>query len=287
MKQFATVLLAALVLSGCGQSNNDENQTQDSTAEQPASTTPPKEGYELVWADEFDYAGLPDSTKWAYDTEGNSEGWGNDEAQHYTTAVLRNSEVKDGKLFITAINETVEGKAFSSARLQSREAWEHVRVEVAAKLPIGRGTWPAIWMMPGGWSFNDGNWPAIGEIDIMEHVGHDVGTVHASAHSQDYQWQASTQQTATVKVADPDKDFHTYAMEWSQERMQSFMDDSMYFEYVNEGLGETKWPYDKPFYLLLNLAVGGAWGSVKGIDTTAFPQVFEIDYVRIYRKTAN
>lgn len=242
-----------------------------------------KSEYKLIWADEFDYMGLPDSTKWIYDTEGNEQGWGNNEAQHFTVGKKENAYVSDGVLKITAINESIEGKDFSSARLVSNADWKYGRVEVKAKLPNGRGTWPAIWMMPGGWSFNDGNWPDVGEIDIMEHVGYDLGVIHASAHSKDYQWQKGSQKTGLMFVSDVSEAFHTYAMEWTPKVMKTYVDDSCYFEYKNEGLGDAKWPYDKPFYLILNVSVGGAWGNVQGIDSSAFPQTMEIDYVRIYK----
>ncbi len=239
--------------------------------------------YQLVWQDEFDYSGLPDSTKWKYDTEGNEAGWGNHEEQFYTDAEIDNARVDDGVLKIVARKENFEGKKFTSARLVSKADWKYGKIEVNAKLPPGRGTWSAIWMMPGGWSFHDGNWPDIGEIDIMEHVGHELGIIHASAHSKDYQWQANTQQTATIDVPDVSEKFHSYILEWTPNVMKAFVDDSLYFEYKNEGLGETKWPYDKPFYLIMNLAVGGAWGSMQGIDKDAFPQTMEVDYVRVYQ----
>jgi len=241
-------------------------------------------GYELVWADEFDYVGLPDSTKWAYDTEGNVHGWGNHEAQYYTEARKENARVENGILHINAIHENVEGKEYSSARLISKADWKYGKVEVRAKLPDARGTWSAIWMMPGGWSFSDGDWPNIGEIDIMEHVGHDLGVIHASAHSKDYQWQKKTQKTGTVNIPDVNENFHSYILEWTPEVMKAYVDDQLYFEYKNEGLGVDKWPYDKPFYLILNVAVGGAWGSIEGIDADAFPQTMEVDYVRIFQK---
>ena len=241
-------------------------------------------GWKLAWGDEFNYSGLPDSTKWIYDTEGNSSGWGNNEAQLYTDARKENAHVENGKLYINAIRESYEGKTYSSARLNSKAAWQFGRIEVRAKIPAGIGTWPAIWMMPGGWSFNDGNWPAIGEIDILEHVGHDVNVIHASAHSKDYQWQAGTQKTAVITVPGATENFHTYMLEWSSEVMKISVDDSCYFEYKNEGLGESKWPYNKPFYLILNLAIGGVWGSAKGMDETVYPQTMEFEYVRVYQK---
>jgi len=240
--------------------------------------------YKLVWNDEFDYTGLPDSTRWHYDTEGNEFGWGNNEAQHYTKANLKNARVEDGVLKIIARKEDYAGKKYTSARLVSNADWKYGKVEVNARLPKARGTWSAIWMMPGNWSYLDGNWPDIGEIDIMEHVGHNLGTVHASAHSKDYQWQKNTQKTATIFIPDVSDEFHSYILEWTPDAIKAFVDDSLYFDYKNEGLGEAKWPYTKPFKLIMNVAVGGTWGNVEGIDDEAFPQTMEIDYVRIYQK---
>ncbi len=252
---------------------------------QPKKPSQKDNNYELVWSDEFETDGLPDSSKWSYDTEGNSGGWGNNEEQFYTVGKKENASVENGILKITALREDIEGKKYSSARLMSKADWQGGRMEIRAKIPGGRGTWAAIWMMPGGWSFNDGNWPEVGEIDIMEHVGHESNTIHASAHSKDYQWQVGTQKTGIMTVPDATENFHNYILDWTDTVMKVYVDDSCYFTYQNEGLGESKWPYDKPYYLLLNVAVGGAWGSIKGIDDAAFPQTMEVDYVRIYKKT--
>lgn len=241
--------------------------------------------YELVWQDEFDYVGLPDSAKWAYDTEGNEHGWGNNESQFYTENRIENANVEDGLLKIIALKEDYKEKEYTSARLMTKADWKYGKIETRAKLPSGVGTWAAIWMMPGGWSFNDGNWPDVGEFDIMEHVGSDCNIVHASAHSRDYQWQKGTQKTNTIRVEGATEAFHTYTWEWTPDVVKAYVDGSLFFEYKNEGLGESKWPYDKPFYLILNVAVGGAWGSVNGIDIAAFPQMMEVDYVRVYQKT--
>jgi len=241
-------------------------------------------GWQLVWSDEFEVDGLPDSTRWSYAVGGH--GWGNQELQYYTEARSENARVEDGHLLLTAVEEAYQGNGFTSARLTTsgKAAWQHGRFEVRAKLPGARGTWPAIWMMPDGWDFDQGGWPDVGEIDIMEHVGTAVGTVHASAHSRDYQWQRGTQKTGTISVPDATDAFHTYALEWSAEAIRAFVDGEMYFEYVNEGEGPGTWPYDKPFYLILNVAVGGAWGGQQGIDTAAFPQTMAVDYVRVYQR---
>lgn len=280
MIKYAIFLLNTLITtSGC--INNDNGVSNSQLTDVLDSNE-----YLLVWNDEFEYTGLPDSTKWKFDTEGNRDGWGNNEAQYYTETNEKNAIVKNGILKIVARKENYGGKEYTSARLVSKADWKYGKIVVNAKLPEGIGTWSAIWMMPGGWTFNDGNWPDIGEIDIMEHVGHDLGVIHTSAHSKDYQWKKNTQKTATIFIPDADKEFHSYILEWDQNVLKAFVDDSLYFAYENEGLGETKWPYDKSFYLILNIAIGGAWGSMKGIDDEAFPQTMEMDYVRIYQKDA-
>jgi beta-glucanase (GH16 family) len=248
--------------------------------------------YQLVWSDEFDYNGLPDPTKWDYDTEGNEAKWGNNEAEYYTKARIENAKVENGVLSIVARKENYENQKYTSARIFTKADWKYGKFEVMAKLPAGRGSWAAIWMMPEGWSFNDGGWPDVGEFDIMEHVGSDLGVIHASAHSKDYQWQNGTQKTNTAQVSNVTDKFHLYSWEWTPEVVKAYVDNQLFFEYKNEGLGETKWPYNKAFHLLLNVAIGGAWGSVKveendvvkGVDDSAFPQAMEIEYVRVYQK---
>lgn len=255
-----------------------------SSCKQYKSKSQKTDDYKLVWEDEFSKNKIPDSLKWEYDTIGNEAGWGNNEAQVYTAFDPENAFVSDGNLNIRALNEKINNKDFSSARLISKVAWKFAKIEVRAKLPAGRGTWSAIWMMPENWRFPHGNWPDVGEIDIMEHVGHDAGTIHASAHSKNYQWQKGTQKTATIFVPDATQEFHNYTFEWDEDEMRTAVDDSVYFVYRNQGLGPDSWPYNKSFYLILNLAVGGAWGSLQGIDTSAFPQIMQIDYVKVYQK---
>jgi beta-glucanase (GH16 family) len=274
--KYIAFLLAILLVASCNQKKANTSNTDSANKSQNE--------YELVWQDEFDYSGLPDSTLWRYDTEGNNAGWGNNEAQFYTVERLENANVENGILQVIAQKEDYQDKNYTSARLVSKADWKYGKIETRAKLPAGRGTWAAIWMMPGGWTFNTGNWPDIGEFDIMEHVGYEPGVIHASAHSKDYQWQVGTQKTDTIHIADATETYHSYTWEWTPEVVKAYVDDRLYFEYKNEGLGETKWPYDKPFYLILNVAVGGAWGSMKGIDDGAFPQTMEVDYVRVYQK---
>ena len=270
----AVIHILAIIIIGMLMTNCDLN---------PKVPIAVEEEWELVWQDDFNYSGLPDSTKWDYDTEGNAAGWGNHEAQHYTKLDKDNAWVENGILKITARKEDQEGKNYTSARLISKVDWQYGKVEVKAKLPKARGTWSAIWMMPEGWSFKDGNWPDIGEIDIMEHVGHDLGIIHASAHSKDYQWQKNTQKTNTIQIPKVYEKFHSYILEWTPDVISCYVDEKLYFTYENEKLGESKWPYDKPFYLILNVAVGGAWGNLQGIDEEAFPQKMEVDYVKVYQ----
>ena len=245
-----------------------------------------KTDWQLVWSDEFDYTGLPDPTKWSYDTDGNATGWGNNEAQHYTAGNPQNAYVADGTLKIVAIREIagIEGKNYSSARLVSKEKgdWRYGRFVIRAKLPTGIGTWPAIWMLPTDWTY--GGWPASGEIDIMENVGYDPDTIVGSAHTQKYYHSIGTHKNGQIKCPTAYSQFHTYVLEWDAQEYRIFLDDEPFFTFKNEGTGSETWPFDQRFHLLLNLAIGGNWGGKMGIDDTKFPHTFEIDYVRVYQK---
>src|SRR5205085_12137598 len=155
------------------------------------------------------------------------------------------------------------------------------RIEVRAKVPSGRGTWPAIWTLA---DEPNARWPACGEIDIMEHVGFDPGKIHANIHTAKYNHVKRNGKGSQLSVPDATSAFHVYALEWSSERLDFFVDDQKYFTYENEKTGSDAWPYDKPHYLILNLAIGGAWGGQKGIDESIFPQRYYFDYVRVYQK---
>jgi beta-glucanase (GH16 family) len=233
-----------------------------------------------VWADEFAYEGKPDPAKWDYDLGGS--GWGNNELQYYTNS-LENARVTGGRLLITARKETVENREYSSARLVSRNKGDFLygRFEVKAKLPAGRGTWPAIWMLPTDWAY--GGWPASGEIDIMEHVGYDPDRVHVTVHTEAYNHAKNTQKGASKLVANATTDFHLYRVDWTPYAIRGYIDNQQVFQFINEGRGYTVWPFDKRFHLLLNIAVGGNWGGAQGVDPEVFPQSMEIEYVRVYR----
>lgn len=239
--------------------------------------------YELVWSDEFDYEGKPDTTKWGYDTGGS--GWGNNELQYYTAG--ENVEVKDGYCVITARKEDYKNSSYTSTRMVSRNKgdWLYGKIEVCAKLPVGKGTWPAIWMLPTDYRY--GSWPASGEIDIMEHVGYDQDNIHGSIHTQSYYHKINTQKTATKKVSGVSEEFHVYSLEWLPDQIIIYIDDVEYFrfkptKYKAEPTFK-EWPFDKRMHLLINLAIGGDWGGARGIDESIFPQEFVIDYVRVYQ----
>lgn len=253
--------------------------------------------WELVWNDEFDYLGAPDAAKWSHDV------WParkvNDEDQAYTDR-LKNVRVEGGKLVIEAHKESYANAEYSSGRIHSLGKGDFLygRAEIRAKLPPGQGSWAAIWMLPSDpfkyattckenedWQGSDScdAWPNSGEIDIMEHVGYDMNRVHGTVHTKAYYWVNGEQRKATVEARDVDQAFHDYAVEWTPERIDIFFDGSRYFTYLNESEGWQAWPFDHPYHLILNLAIGGAWGRAGGpIDDSVFPSRMEVDYVRVY-----
>ncbi len=237
--------------------------------------------WKLVWADEFNYKGLPDSSKWNYDVGG--DGWGNHELEFYTAKRLENARVGNGLLTIEARKENYKGMQYTSARLvtKGKGDWKYGKIEVRARLPRGKGTWPAIWMLG---STTPLKWPDDGEIDIMEHVGFDPGNIHASIHCRKYYHSIGTQKTAITSVPDCMDKFHVYKMEWNAESIRIFVDDKEYFRFANEHSGRDGWPFDQPAHLLLNIAVGGDWGGQKGVDENIWPQKMEVDYVRVFQE---
>jgi DUF1680 family protein/beta-glucanase (GH16 family) len=256
--------------------------------------------WKLVWSDEFDEPGLPNPARWSYET-----GFiANNEAQFYTSARKENARVENGMLIIEARKErwnnpfydparkasgrgrrNVEAAEYTSARLTTRgkAAWTYGRIEVSAKLPAGRGTWPAIWML--GTNIREAGWPACGEIDIMENVGFEPGVIHANIHTKKYNHVAKTNKGDKISIADASEAFHVYAVDWDAKQMDFFVDGQKYLTYHNEGSGPAAWPYDKDQFLILNLAIGGDWGGQKGIDDSIFPQQLVVDYVRVFQRT--
>jgi beta-glucanase (GH16 family) len=266
------LLLFSAVACGGGGGSTAAPATPSPTA------TPGPAGWTLAFSDEFDAAGALDPAKWGYEV-----GYiRNDEKQSYTSR-SENVRAEGGNLVIEARKEAYQGYGYTSASINTLGRFEFLygRVEVRAKLPTGDGTWPAIWML--GTNRTQVGWPTCGEIDIMENVGFDPLRIHGSVHTAAYNHTIGTQKSASVIVASPWEDFHVYAMEWFADHIDVFVDGQKYFTFRNEGTGSRVWPFDKAQYLLVNLAIGGAWGGQKGIDDSRFPHRYLIDYVRIYR----
>ena len=239
----------------------------------------------LVWSDEFDYNGLPDSLRWGYDLgDGcpNVCGWGNNELQYYTARNSKNARVEKGVLVVEAHRETMGTKNYTSARLVSKFKgdWTYGRIAVKAKVPRGLGVWPAIWMLPTDWKY--GGWPASGEIDIMEHVGYMPDSIFGSVHTKSFNHAIGTQSTKGIFLNDVATAFHEYAIDWHPDRIDFSCDGKVFHSFANQKTGADAWPFDQRFHLLLNLAVGGNWGGKMGVDEKIWPQRMEVDYVRVY-----
>jgi beta-glucanase (GH16 family) len=238
--------------------------------------------YKLIWSDDFNYVGKPDPNKWVFDIGGH--GGGNLEAQFYTDN-SRNCFVEDGKLTITAIKEQIENKEYTSSKIHTfgKFSFQYGRVAVKAKLPRGKGTWPAIWLLADS-IHDDKPWPLCGELDVMEHVGRDPYNIVLTLHSQSYNHRLKSQQTITLKVDNCFDEFVEYAMNWKKDSVEYFIDDISVAKFKRNGIKdentEIGWPFDQPFHLLINLAIGGTWGGE--IDDSIFPVKYEIEYVRIY-----
>lgn len=242
---------------------------------------PTPAGYRLVWQDEFNSAGrrLPDNAKWWYETGGG--GWGNNEKQTYVSGREGKDTValvSDGTLKITAKKV---GDKVLSVRMNTVDSWTYGYFEASLKLPVGKGTWPAFWMMPKNFT----RWPGDGEIDIMEHVGYHPNYVSSSIHCQAYYHSIGTQKTHEIYLATAQKEFHTYACEWTEDYVRFFFDGELHFTFYNDHKNNyDTWPFYNPFYLKLNLAWGGNWGGAMGLDESCLPATYEIDYVRVFKK---
>ncbi|MEM9836640.1 MAG: glycoside hydrolase family 16 protein [Bacteroidota bacterium] len=271
MEQYAVgkyliVILMCLATASCGEKETPPTMTR------------------LVFADEFDQDGAVDTTKWLFETvPPNNGSWWNGEKQHYTDR-LDNAHISDGTLKIVARKDsfTVAGstKEYTSARLNSTFSFTYGRVEVRAKLPQGAGTWPAIWTL--GSNIDSVNWPACGEIDIMEHWGHDPTKISSAIHTTACSGVSNCKdhRVGTQVVKDYDSNFHTYSMEWTPESITFYLDNQRLYAYNPRVKTADNWPFTKDQYLLLNVAVGGAWFDV---DPTFTQSTMEIDYVRVYQ----
>lgn len=244
-------------------------------------------GYALVWQEEFDTErlsdgkpALPDTEKWWF--EAMPKGAVNNELQTYPGQGFRGNDtvtaIYDGTLKIIAQKS---GSDIISARINTIESWTYGYFEARLRVPGGKGTWPAFWMLPKDFQ----HWPLDGEIDIMEYVGYRPNVVQSSIHTQSYNHVQRTEKTATKTIRNAETEFHVYAVEWTADYIKGFVDGEEYFHFGNDGNGDKHtWPFNVPFYLKLNLAWGGDWGGSQGIDEDALPAVYEIDYVRVYQK---
>jgi beta-glucanase (GH16 family) len=261
------------------------------------SRQPEARQWRQVWSDEFDYEGLPDPARWHVDQ------WParkvNDEDQAYT-ARADNVRVASGSLILQAHKEDYQGAAFTSGRVHGRGLGDvlYGRIDIRAKLPRGQGLWSALWMLPSdpyhyATTCDDGKewqgnpdcdaWPNSGEIDIMEHVGYDMKRVHSTVHTQRFFSSGPDLRNASIEVADVAGGFHVYSLEWAPEVIRVFVDGVEFYRYDRNDADWRDWPFDQPFHLIMNLAVGGFWGRAGGpIDSTAFPAKMEIDYVRVF-----
>ena len=234
-------------------------------------------GYELVWQDDFSGASEQLVDKWRY--ENWAPGRVNHELQRYLPDDRRTSYIQDGALYIVARKD---GDQVISARMNSRESWQYGYFEAAIWLPKGKGTWPAFWMMPDDQSKG---WPACGEIDIMEEVGVDANITSSSIHCETYNHVKNTQKTASRTIVGAEDEYHVYALEWTEDYIKTYVDGVPLLEFRNDKAGrESTWPFNKKFFLILNLAWGGDWGGYAGVDERALPCTMKVDYVRVYKK---
>ena len=274
------VIFTVAVATSCG-----GQATQTST-----TTTPPASPtYQLVWSDEFSGAdgSSPDGTKWAIQTGGG--GWGNNELESYT-ARPSNVQVSGGNLVISAIKEDYTGadgiaRHYTSARMQTKGLFsqQYGRFEARIKIPKGQGMWPAFWML--GNNIDTAGWPACGEIDIMENIGKEPSIVHGTLHAPGYPPEGYTAAYTLPNGQSFADDFHVFAVEWEPQQIRLYVDGGLYATDTKTGSPQpNSWPFDgPPFFLLMNLAVGGDWPGNPD-TTTQFPQQMLVDYVRVYQK---
>jgi beta-glucanase (GH16 family) len=306
-RRACSAVVALMVLAACSSSESSEVAAPTVTASSevvepsvdPSTTADPTttiatpaevpvsapEGMELVWSDEFDGTEI-DPSNWTYDLGGG--GWGNGEVQHYTDRST-NARVQNGLLVIELHQEKYEGSYYTSARLKTQglREFQYGRIEARVKVPAGIGTWPAFWMLGANFD-NDSvdpqqHWPNVGEIDVMEYVGREPDLVMGTVHGPGYagaggltRWNRQDH-----PIAD---DFHTFAVEWDVDGIRWFYDDQMYYDLGREAVGQREWVFDHPFFLIVNLALGGTLGGNLALDLE-FPIQYYVDYVRVYQPT--
>lgn len=277
-RRFLLLTFLVIIWSLMSVASAQEKPTPTPTPEPEATPIAVPEGWELVWHDEFDGDTI-DEANWTYDVGGH--GWGNGEAQYYTDRP-DNARLEDGMLVIEARQERYEASYYTSARLKSQglQEFQYGRIEARLKVPAGRGLWPAFWML--GSNFSTVGWPDCGEIDIMEYVGREPDLILGTIHGPGYAGATSLSHwnRRDYDIAD---DFHTYAVEWDEEQITWFYDGEEYGTYSRSDVGEREWPFDQPFFIILNLAVGGTLPGPIGLDTV-FPTQYLVDYVRVFQQ---
>ena len=267
---------AVTVMSGTARKTVTVTQA---AAEKAAYEAP--DGYKLVWHDEFDEGTELNSADWTHEVQ--KDHWVNNELQNYvnhTTPKGRYvTEISGGHLQIHCFKE--DGKIYSGrVYAKVKEGWKYGYIEASIKLPKGKGTWPAFWMMP----VNFKSWPADGEIDIMEEVGYHPDYVSSSLHANAHVHSNGTQVTHEMYCKGAEGEFHKYAIEWTAQNITTYVDGKVQLTYDNRGLGRDDWPYNDPFYVIFNLAWGGDWGGSQGVDENALPVTMEVDYIRVFQK---
>ena len=266
----AIAVLALSLTLGC---HGDQAQAGTST-----SPPPPPPPWRLVWADEFNGTTL-DSTKWVQETGGN--GWGNAELEYYTNGG-HNAHVANGYLVIEARAESFGGRAYTSARLKTQGlgAWQYGRFEARIQIPRGQGLWPAFWML--GDNITQVGWPTCGEIDIMENIGKEPAIVHGTVHGPGYSGANGISSPYTLATGAFADSFHVFAVEWDPIQIRWYVDSALY-KIVEPSYVPGTWVFDHPFFIILNVAVGGYWPGNPD-PSTVFPQTMRVDYVRVYTR---
>lgn len=291
MKKTVTLIaLFALMLQGCGNNSSTKSEKKDEVSlgavavEKSPVINKDLTGYKLIWSDEFNGDKL--SADWNVE-----EGYiANNELQDYKKE--GNHKISDGTLKITAVKVNDEKKfgSYTSARINTKgkKTFTYGKIEARMKIPTGVGVWPAFWML--GANISEVHWPTCGEIDIMEYVGYEPTTLHATLHSEDYNHGKGTQRGNKVALPEGQKvtDWHIYGMIWTEKGFDFYIDtpENVYYSCAtNDPKTVTAWPFDAPHFIILNLAIGGNWGGAKGVDDNICPAVMEVDYVRVYQKT--
>jgi len=281
-KKLSGIALFMFLLVGCTAVAPEPTITPAPTSTPAPSPTPEwnRPGWNLVWQDEFDGTEL-NRENWTYDTGGG--GWGNAEWEAYSDRP-ENVRLVNGMLVIEAREEevTFSGLPYSSARIKTQglHAWQYGRIEARVKLPHGQGIWPAFWML--GENIPQKGWPAAGEIDILEFIGREPDHIYATVHAPGYSGGNGVGSSLVVPADTLKNDFHVYAIEWQENEIRWYFDDQEYFKITPADVPNT-WIFDHPFFIIMNVAVGGRWPGYPD-KTTTFPQFLFVDYVRVYQK---